>query len=122
MGQILHDPDADQLREFLAAWHKEFGDKPSQVRQVLRDRYSGELWDAIMELPVVDNGKINPSKFGRYLRRNSNRIVGGLKLEQVPNSERTAWRVVRVTPPSPPLPPSTGPAPATDEGLPEDEY
>lgn len=107
--QILHDPEADMLRDLLSAWYKEFKDKVLQVRQITRDRYQGELWDCLMELPIVENGTINNSKLGWYLKRNANRICGGYKVEKAPNSERNAWRVVRVAPPSPPLPPSSQP-------------
>lgn len=98
--QMTHDPDKEQLGDLLRAWRAEFGDRSLMVRQVLKraeDRQNDDLFSAIMELPCVESGRINQSRFGRYLGRNKNRIVNGLKLVEVPNSERRAWAVQSVT-------------------------
>lgn len=98
--QMTHDPDKEQLGDLLRAWRAEFGDRSLMVRQVLsraNDRQNDDLYSAIIELPCVESGRINQSRFGRYLGRNKNRIVNGLKLVEVPNSERRAWAVQSVT-------------------------
>ncbi|WP_294197297.1 hypothetical protein [uncultured Sphingomonas sp.] len=99
--QMTHDPDKEQLGELLRAWRDEFGQRGMMVRQVLQranERQHDDLHAAILELPCVEAGRINQSRFGRYLGRNKNRIVGGLKLVEAANSERRAWAVQPVTP------------------------
>ena len=106
--QINHDPDKEQLGDLLFAWRDAFGDKPTLVRQVLKhidEHKRGDLYDAVMELPCVERGYVNQSRFGRYLGRNKNRIVNGLQLVEAPHSERRAWAIVPIsTHPRKPLP------------------
>lgn len=97
--QIAHDPDAELLGDLLQAWADAFGDRPTLVRQVLAhiDRHEqGDLKDAVMELPCVERGHVNQSKFGRYLGRNKNRIVNGFQLIEAEHSERRSWAVRRI--------------------------
>jgi len=99
--QMAHDPDTELLGELLYAWKDAFGERPTMVRKVLRkveDDKNGDLYDAVMELPCVERGHVNQSRFGRYLGRNKNRIVKGLQLVEAEHSERRAWAVIRVTP------------------------
>lgn len=113
LDQISQDPDSDVLLQLLSEWHADVGDKAYTVRNILADRFGTTLYDAFMDLPVVENGKINRSRLGRYLGRNRDRIVGGYMLQEVPNSERRTWKVVKVakgeTPPPPPTPPMEPP-------------
>ncbi|PZU60276.1 MAG: hypothetical protein DI547_04490 [Sphingobium sp.] len=98
--QINHDPDKEQLGDLLFAWRDAFGDKPTLVRQVLKhidEHKRGDLYDAVMELPCVERGYVNQSRFGRYLGRNKNRIVNGLQLVEAPHSERRAWAVIPIS-------------------------
>lgn len=109
--RLQDDPDAAALGRLLRAWHAGHADKPVTIRSLL-DNADGELADALEELPFVEGGAINRSKFGWYCKRNENRPVGGLRLEKAPCSERTAWRVVAVgsgLPPLPASPPSAEP-------------
>ncbi|SFR84722.1 hypothetical protein [Sphingomonas jatrophae] len=98
--QIMHDPDREQLGNLLLAWKDAFGQRGTLVRQVLKhidnDKH-GDLHDAVMDLPCVERGFVNQSKFGRYLARNRNRIVNGLQLLEAPHSERRAWAVMAVS-------------------------
>lgn len=109
LDQITQDPDSDVLLQLLREWYASIGDKPTTVRNILSDSFGTELYDAFMDLPVVEVGKINRSRLGRYLGRNRDRIVGGFMLQEAPNSERRTWKVVKVAkgeaPPSPPKPP-----------------
>lgn len=115
LEQMKTDPDADNLLRLLEEWHKEHGDQPLTLRKLLGDTYGeSALQEALLDLPVVEKGSINRSRLGHFLKRNRDRIVGGFMLQKVPNSERNAWRVVKVetgdgpaTPPSPPSPAST---------------
>lgn len=117
LEQMLTDPDSDTLLRLLTEWYAVHSNKPLTLRRLMEDLHSSDLAEALHDLPVVDRGAINRSRLGHYFKRNMNRIVGGFMLERVPNSERTAWRVVKVgegTPPSPSSPPSPRPAAATD--------
>lgn len=111
LEQVRHDPAGDALGQLLCAWYEAFGSMPTTVRKAL-DRATSDalLSEAIQDLPFVErDGVINRSKFGQYLRRNANRIVGGLEFRQTTADGRTAWQVVPVDPPpSPPSPPSDG--------------
>jgi hypothetical protein len=108
--QIHHDPDADNLRRLLTEWYKALGDKAVPVRRLLDEAHGTDLDEALRDLPVVERDSINRSKLGHYLKRNRDRIIGGLVLQRTPTSERTAWRVVPAdssvnpTPSAPPLP------------------
>lgn len=98
--QIAHDPDIEQLGDLLHAWRDTFGQRPTMVRQVLKyieECKQDDLRDAIMELPCVERGQVNQSRFGRYLSRNRNRIVKGLQLVEAEHSERRAWKVVPIS-------------------------
>jgi hypothetical protein len=105
--QMRADPDAEPMEALLIAWDAKHGDKPITIRKLVVDGFGDDLQDALMDLPVVERQQVNRSKLGWYLKRNMNRIFGGLMLEKAESSERNAWRVVRVgddLPPSPPLP------------------
>ncbi len=105
LEQMKTDPDADNLRRLLEAWHETHGDRTLTIRRLLTDLYEGDLFDALMELPVIDRGQMNRSKLGHYFKRSQDRVVGGLVLQKVENAERNAWRVVKA------LPQSTGDMP-----------
>jgi len=70
-----------------------------------------DLLDAMREFPVEEKGSINRSKFGWLLKRNANRVVGGMEFQQSTADGRVAWRVVTVNPP--PLPPFNQPVAIT---------
>ena len=100
LEQINHDPDAEALGRLLLEWHKAFGSAPTTVRKALSyhptsiDDDSEGLLDAIKEFPVEERGGINRSKLGWILKKNSNRIVNGLKFQRGDADGRTAWMVV----------------------------
>jgi hypothetical protein len=85
------------LSNLLKAWHARFRDRSVMVRQ-FREEMEGALADAIDDLPFMQGAPFNPGKFGWYLKRNANRLVDGLRLERADHSERTAWRVVPLSP------------------------
>ncbi|WP_185928621.1 MULTISPECIES: DNA-primase RepB domain-containing protein [Sphingomonadaceae] len=108
--QMHTDPDAETLKVMLTEWYKKYGNSVKTVRAILDDMGATALHDAIEDLPGQQTGRINRSKLGWYFKKNMNRIVGGYMLEQVPASERVAWKVVKVEggePASPPLPAPT---------------
>lgn len=108
IAQISFDPEKETLSNLLRAWNDKFGQKAVTVRRVLKsvdDDKQSDLAEAVMETPCVERGLIIPSKFGRYLARNKNRIVNGLQLLEAPTTERRAWGVVAVSEtPRQPLP------------------
>ena len=112
LDQIRHDPDGDALAGLLIEWRAAFGSIPTTVRKAVETAHLGNtnLLDAMREFPVEERGEINRSKLGWLLKKNANRIVGGLEFQQGEADGRTAWKVVVVrTPPSPPSPPSAQP-------------
>ncbi|MGM4875785.1 hypothetical protein AB7645_31670 [Bradyrhizobium sp. 956_D2_N1_5] len=107
LEQVRHDPDGGALGGLIHEWHVLFGDTPTTVRRAVEAAKSyPNLLDAMREFPVEERGEINRSKLGWLLKKNENRIVGGLKFVRAEADGRIAWRVVPVkSPPLPPLPP-----------------
>jgi hypothetical protein len=97
LQQLRHDPDQDDLTHLLRAWYDAVGDRPIVLRDLIEKSVGRpDLHDALMELPVVERDGINRSKLGWYLKRNANRIVEGLELQDAHSSTRKGWRVVTV--------------------------
>ena len=95
--QVQHDPDQDALGELLKAWHAAVGEKDITLRDLMDNGLEQEhLRDAIEDLPVMDRGDINRSKFGWYLKKHANRIASGFELQRGDSSSRNAWRVVAI--------------------------
>lgn len=102
LNQVQHDPESDALGGLMSEWWAAFGSTPTTVRKAVEmaeQRYLA-LRDAIHEFPVEERGVINRSKFGWLLKKNANRIVGGLEFQKAVADGRTAWRLVDVNPPS----------------------
>ena len=107
LQQVKHDPDAEALLALLTAWYERFGSTPTTTRKVISslsemegtkvvlDRNS-ELAAAIADFNVVERGYINKSKFGWFLKKNANRIVGEYTLREGNADGRKAWLVVKV--------------------------
>src|SRR6516165_1201569 len=106
LEQVRHDPDGDALCGLMTEWHAVFGSTPTTVRKAVEAAICSppNLLDAMREFPVEERGEINRSKLGWLLKKNANRIVGGLEFQQAEADGRTAWRVVAVK--SPALTPS----------------
>lgn len=114
--QIKHDPDSEALGNLMVEWRREFGSTPTTVRKAL-EANDPDLNDALCELPVVENGRVNRSKLGWFLKKSANRIVGQFEFRRSGADGRTAWAVVPAgpttvasAPPSPPLPSLLAPA------------
>ena len=79
-----------------------FGSKATTVRKVVDKAQTDktDLLDAIREFPIEERGSINNSKFGWFLKKNANRIVGGFELQKAEADGRGAWKVIEVNPAS----------------------
>ena len=111
LEQVRHDPDGDALGVLMTEWYAVFGSMPTTVRKAVEMAHTqADLLDALREFPIEEKGTINRSKLGWLLKKNANRIVNGLELQQTMANGRTAWRVVAVkTPPLTPSPQFTQP-------------
>jgi hypothetical protein len=116
LEQVRHDPDADALCGLMTEWHAVFGSTPTTLRKAVDTAICSQpnLLDAMREFPVEERGGgINRSKLGWVLKKNANRIVGGLEFQRAKADGRAAWRVVAVE--SPPLTPSPPLAPSVEK-------
>ena len=97
IDQVQDDPYLDPLGDLLHAWHAHFGDRSVTVRKVISAAADDPaLEEALEDLPAMERGHINPSSLGWYLKKNAQRIVGGLEIRHGDSSERKSWRVVKV--------------------------
>ncbi len=92
---------AGPLRELRSGVCAEFGSTPTTVRKAISTSVDngndGVLYGALLDCPIVDRGdEINPSKFGRFLRKNVNRICAGYEFEEAKADGRLAWRLIDV--------------------------
>lgn len=95
--QVEEDPSMDPLGELLTVWHDKLGERPATLRKLIdKAARLDDLDDALQDLPINDGRMVNRSKLGWYLKKNMQRIVGGLELRKATCSERNAWCVVRV--------------------------
>jgi hypothetical protein len=103
LEQVKHDPDGNSLSRLMAEWMRAFGTSPTTVRKAVdAAQWDEELLDAMREFPIEEKGSINRSKLGWILKKNADRVVGGLHFQRSEADGRTAWRVNAVN--SPPLP------------------
>jgi hypothetical protein len=97
--QLNADPDSECLSELLTAWFGLLGDRPTTVRALLdaAAKHAGNaLQLALDDLPFKDGQGINRSMLGWYLKKNSGRIVNGLKIVPAMCSDRRGWRIAQV--------------------------
>lgn len=94
LNQVRHDPESDELGQLLITWYSMFGSMPTTVRKLLdATRLNPDLLDILREFPIEDRGEVNRRKLGHFLKKNSNRIVGGYELKKASADGRTAWCV-----------------------------
>lgn len=96
---ISDDPELAALEAVLAAWHEAFKDTAMPVHNVVElskeDESCAELAESITAVASDKRGEIDKQKFGFWLRRNANRIAGGLRLQRSDLPGASArWRVV----------------------------
>lgn len=98
---MAEDPERENLSRLLNAWHQRFGNKPTMVRQAvfeaprvfLQHNELKEVFEDIAE----ERGEINRRRLGRWIKRNSGRIVDGLRFVAAPGTRSAeAWMVESV--------------------------
>jgi putative DNA primase/helicase len=99
------DPVLDTLRQVIGAWHRCFGQEGQTARKVASTVANfdpiTETGDALLALraalaPIAsDRGQIDASKLGYWLRKNKDRIVGGLKFAVIGEPHGVAEWAVR---------------------------
>jgi len=104
--QVENDPDLEQFGLVLREWYARYQSTPVTVRKVKEPRSMGDdpLYDALLELPVTQNGYIVPDKLGWLFRRKANKIIDGYALREGYADGRKAWWVEKLPDLTPPLP------------------
>ena len=94
---LADDPEREESLAVLRALHEEFEDDEFTAKRIVRHCKSNTLRAAI-EAVALGNKEIDSRKLGWWLRRNHNRILGGLRLESVgTESGSSRWRIVEPT-------------------------
>ena len=93
---LADDPEREESLTILRALHREFENDEFTVKRIMRHCEShGRLRSAIESMVVGRNKEIDSRKLGWWLRRNRNRITGGLRLESTGTESGSArWRIV----------------------------
>jgi len=87
------DPETAKLRALLKTWYEEHGERAILVADFCTDFTENPLRAAVMEI-AGERGIINPRRLGRWLERNSGRILDDFVLEQTGRRNGSAlWRV-----------------------------
>lgn len=83
---INEDPEKELLGRLMDAWHKVRGTAPTKARDLIecsargRDALQKDLAELLEEIAGDAGGHVNHRRLGRWIKRNSGRMVGGLKI------------------------------------------
>ena len=77
---LAQDPDRETLGRLLHAWHAEFGEPPTMIREAVIACEPG--MDEILREIAEDRQQINRRRLGRWISRHQGRIVDGLRFER----------------------------------------
>lgn len=94
------DPDRDTLGRLLQAWKYQFGTTPKMVRDAVnkaQESYTNELYEILTDI-ASDKQGINRRILGHWMRRNTNRIVDGLRFVPAGGSRSAAAYKVESVP------------------------
>lgn len=94
--QLAQDPDRETLGRLLHAWHAEFGETPTMIREaaILCEPGMDEIFREIAE----DKGQINRRRLGKWISRHQGRIVDGLRFERASGTTSAErWQSKSVT-------------------------
>lgn len=115
--QVEHDPDLEQFGLVLREWYAKYGSTPVTVRKVKEaNTYGGddELYEALLDLPVTEGGRINADRLGWLLKKKANKVIDGLALREGSADGRKGWWVEKLPDQTPPLP--AFPSPIDENG------
>ena len=93
--QLAQDPDRETLGRLLHAWHAEFGDTPTMIREAAIS--CNQNMDEILRQIAEDKQQINRRRLGRWISRHQGRIVDGLRFERASGTTSAErWQVKSV--------------------------
>ena len=96
-GVLADDPEREESLTILRALHEEFECEKVTAKRIIRHCKSHTLRAAIEAVALGRKNEIDPRRLGWWLRRNHDRILGGLRLESVGTESGSArWRIVEV--------------------------
>jgi putative DNA primase/helicase len=95
---LADDPEREESLNAVGALHEVFRDKKFTVKQILKDCKSHTaLKTSMLTVGETHQGEINARRLGWWLRRVRDRIIGGLRVEQMRKVSGVAcWRVAKV--------------------------
>lgn len=95
---MAEDPDRETLGRLLHAWKYCFGPAPKMVREAVEKSYNNtELSEALNDI-AGDKQGINHKSLGQWIKRNSNRIVDGMKFVKGTSTRNAlTWKVESVS-------------------------
>jgi putative DNA primase/helicase len=95
---IADDPEREETLTALRALREKFGKNVFTTKGIMRRLKSSKLLRTAMEAMALGrNREIDPRSVGWWLRKNHDRIVGGLRLEAVGKASGSArWKIVKV--------------------------
>ena len=116
--QVDNDPDLEQFGLILREWYARYQSTPVTVRKVKEARQMGDdpLHQALLELPVTQNGYIIADKLGWLFKKKANKIIDGYALREGSADGRRGWWVEKLPDPTPPLPASPAPVAENSDG------
>jgi putative DNA primase/helicase len=92
---LADDPEREESLAVLRALREEFEDGKFTAKRIVRHCESNTLRVAIEAVALGRNKEVDSRKLGWWLRRNHNRIIGGLRLESKGSeSGSSRWRIV----------------------------
>ena len=93
--QLARDPDRETLGRLLHAWHAEFGETPTMIREAINTCDPG--MDEILREIAEDKQQINRRRLGRWISRHQGRIVDDLRFERASGTTSAErWQVKSV--------------------------
>jgi hypothetical protein len=94
--QLAQDPDRETLGRLLHAWHAEFGDTPTMIREAAIS--CDPSMDEILREIAEERGLVNRRRLGKWISRHQGRIVNGLRFERASGTTSAErWQVKSVT-------------------------
>jgi hypothetical protein len=78
--QLAQDPDRETLGRLLHAWHADFGETPTMIREAVIA--CDPAMDEILREIAEERQQINRRRLGRWISRHQGRIVDGLRFER----------------------------------------